>query len=260
MKIRSFLVTLLALFLPALLAAQARIDADTREIRLLDPQSVDSPANELENHVVKRGNSVWFGKSKNKIVDYATVTTKTGTVKTDHRTGRHYEEDTTRYKLSVVVVILDSSTATANAKVHQIVRYTETSSAIDVLVELKTGIEGSSSNYLDRQQVLSATIVTSQNTNAEWLLHFESNIDYTDSARHRQGTLENGDRSIDVIDHRFPLHGTSPFPGIGIEFIENGRLLSSIGDGVYRFDKDLNPDLKLVLAAAMEVVNFRLRQ
>lgn len=260
MKTRSILATLLALFLPALQAAQALANTDTGEIRLPDSQSVDSPADEFESHVVKRGTTLWFGKSRNKILDYAAVTTKTGIVKTDHRTGRHYEDDTTRYKLSVVVATSDSSTATVDAKVHEVVRYMETDSAGDILVDLTTGIDLGSTQYLDRQKILSATIVTSLNATAEWALRLETNIDYAEATRHRHGSLAIGDRSIDIIDNRFHLPVPSPASGFGIEFIENEKLLGTIGDGVYLFSRDLDPDLKLVLAAAMETVNFRLMQ
>lgn len=247
MKTRSFLAAVPGLLLPAVLAAQ------------VSPNTVTN-SDDFESHVVERGTAVWFGKSKNKILDYAAVTTRTGIVKTDHRTAKRFEEDTTRYELSVVVNTSDSSTATAKAKVRKVIRYTETSSAFDILVELKTGIEGSSTGFMGSQTILSAMIATSLVAGAEWALHLETNIDSATSNRHRQGSLQNDSRVIEIIDSRFPHQGTGPATGFGIEFIENGKLLGSIGDGVYLFSRNLDPDLKLVLAAAMETVSFRLMQ
>ncbi len=163
---------------------------------------------------------MWFNKSKNQILDYAAVTAKTGVVTTDHVTGKHYEEDTTRYKLAVVVKTHDLSTATAEAKVREVVRYTETNSAFDILVEVKTGIEGSTTTHLGNEKVITATIATTLNPPATWTLRFETRQDIGRSAGHGQG------------------------------------MLAAVDDGVYLFNRDLDPDLKLVLAAAMEVVEF----
>ena len=228
---------------------------------MAQPEVADAgrQSDNLERHVVERGTSVWFGKSKNKILDYAAVTTKVGIVETDHRTKRDYEEDTTGYKLSVIVNAADSSTASVEAKVREVAQYRETSSTFDILVEVKTGIEGSTTRQLHSWKTLSATIVTSLNTEERWTLKLETEVDNRNSIRHRQGLLGSNDRSIDIIDNRFPLHGAGPAVGLGIEFIEKGKLLGVIGDGTYLFNEDLDPELKLVLAAAMEAVNFRYR-
>ena len=215
MKIPMVLAAVAGLLLPALLAAQI-------------------PGDDFESHSVQHGTTVWFGKSRNKILGYAGVTTKTGVVTTDHRTNRDYEEDKTRYDLSVVVATPESSTATAEAKVRKVVRYTDTSSAVDILVD-----------------------VTTPNTHAEWTLRLETSVDYANSAWHKQGTLVSGGRSIDIVFNRSPLSVTEPLPEFAVEFIESGSLLGAIGDGVYLFRRNLDPDLKLVLAAAMQVADYR---
>jgi flagellin-like hook-associated protein FlgL len=260
MTTRSILGAVFGVLIPLLLAAQTSPGIDVGGKVSEAPQAVDHAADTFDSHVVRRGSTVWFGKSKNKILDYADVTAKTGIVTTDHVTGKHYEEDTTRYKLAVVVTTPDASTATAEAKMREVVRYTETSSFFDILVEAKTGVEGSSTTYLGSHKVIAATIVTTLNATAAWTMTFETGVDIGTSAGQGQGMLVNVDRSIDVIDNRSSPGDTRAASGFGIEFIENGRLLAAVGDGMYLFDRDLDPDLKLVLAAAMEVVSFRYRQ
>lgn len=219
-----------------------------------------TPSDDFESHTVQRGTSEWFGKSKNKILDYATVATKYGVIKTRHLAGKEYKEDTMRYKLSVIVTTAGSATATVEANISDLSQYTETVTFFDVVLEEKTGIEGGSTHRLGSQKTLAATIVTSLNSGATWTLNMETEIDNENSTQHRQGSLSSNDRTIDIVDSRLPLRSTGPESGSGIEFIENGKRLGAIDDKAYLFSRDIDPELKLILAAAMETVGFRRMQ
>jgi hypothetical protein len=102
--------------------------------------------------------------------------------------------------------------------------------------------------------------VTSLNATRQWTLRVENDADGAVPARQTRGTLAIDGRSIDIVDSRSALREAGPLAESGVEFFENGRLMASIGDGVYLFRSNLDPELKLVLAAAMEVASFRYRQ
>lgn len=260
MNTRTIQGGLLGLLLCGLTIARALPDGESDAAFSQDDRVADSRPAAVARHVVKRGGAVWFGRSRSEILEYAAVKTRAGSVTSDHRSKRQYNEVTSRYKLSIDIDAADDGTARVEAKVVEIERYTESNSFLDILVEAKTGVEGSSIGALSSERTLSAKIVTSYDADSEWTLSLDTEVDAENSSWRRHGSLVSADRSIEIVDKTDSRKSLWP-SAHGVEFFEAGRWLGAIGSDdyvVYEFRKDLDPELKLVLAAAMEAIGFRL--
>jgi hypothetical protein len=124
---------------------------------------------------------------------------------------------------------------------------------------------------LDRDEVLknahefAAEITTSNNKEAEWDLML-AYAEGTRVAAQDDGVLTNGSRSFAIVATSSAKDGSDSrsFPALGYEFLEDGVSRAAVqyfGGGAFGFNKniiwlgaDLDPDMKLVLAAAMAAI------
>lgn len=205
---------------------------------------------------VKLG-TAWVGKTWNfKFGDYSLESSKLGpTVSTSDYSGLgSTTRGASRNEFSFVMGNKTSNSATLNAAFRGA---TATRSPRDI-----TGV------ILDRDEVRKntlefvATISTANNAEEVWKL----TLDYAEGsnvAAKDEGVLTNGSRTFSIIPASSAKDGkdTRKFPALGYEFIEEGVsrcALQYFGGGMLGANKsiiwlgaDLDPDMKLVLAATM---------
>jgi hypothetical protein len=208
---------------------------------------------------VKMG-TAWAGKTWNfKFGDYGIETSKMGktTSKSEYGGLGSATRGKSQYEFSFVMGNKTTTSATVSAAVQDTSATRTSHDATDIILDRD--------EVLKYTNVLDATITTSNDKDEVWKLTLEY-AEGSNVAARNDGILSNGSRTFFIVAATSAKDGkdSRTFPALGYEFIEDGVARCAVqyfGGGAFGANKsviwlgtDLDPDMKLVLAAAMSSI------
>ena len=212
-----------------------------------DEESITEGSIAFETYPIHRENLVWFGKRKSRIGDYADVTHVVGKV-----TTRYFERD---LKFSLRVATLEGATLKLNVKNHTVFTPPDDiglmQDVVDFAIEEKWGISNVEAP-LTYKSTYAATLATGDSPGDTWQFKVELLWRPENMSPAASGTLSNGTRTLYISSS-----SVAPTFASIAEIHEDGELLCRKSNGReydYAFRTGLSPDLKLLLLAAMEIL------
>lgn len=196
--------------------------------------------------------SIWFNSYKFRVGDYATGKFKQGLNTTSHKSKRDYEEDKTTYKFTITLENNRTETALTKGEFVQYVRYVVTNG---FLLEVLTGIESETTEYLSNSRRKTATITTSIKQEEPWELVVHD-INSEESTYEMPSLLRSESRTILIIG----APGAISYHVMGIyakgyyTFIENEVVIASVqikGEKMILIQKDMDTLTRLVITSAI---------
>ena len=210
-----------------------------------DEATITEEAIAFETYPIHRENLQWFGKRKSRIGDYAEITHNVGKM-----TTRYFERD---IKFSLRVATLEGTTLKLNVKNHTVFTPPDDiglmQDVVDFAIEEKWGISNVEAP-LTYKSTYAATLATGDSPDDTWQFKVELLWRPENMSPAASGTLSNGTRTLYISSS-----SVAPTFASIAEIHEDGELLCRKTNGrEYDFRTGLSPDLKLLLLAAMEIL------
>ena len=206
-------------------------------------------------HAIRFNKTEWFGKQKFTIEDYASGYDKRGTTTVDQTRKKGINEFRTKYKFKV---FLENNLSNAvQVDGEAIILENQTAPGVSVMAVVTGGdIETESIDQLGFMKFVTGSIKTDLEPDDKWFITLKK-INYFDLDTSSVSFLTNQQRKILIMQSDADNES-----GNGIYrsylFTEEGKSLGSIryrDEIILSFNPELEPQLKMVLTAAMITLN-----